>query len=130
MSEMETLFDITPDTRHGHLGSTTFVMPDDRKGRHRNTDPETSRQGAQSVAYRAGSQKAKLLQAYADAGERGLTSEQAAEIADLMRTGYWKRASELRQDGLIAETDQTRTGTAGVAQMIYVITSLGLANVL
>lgn len=99
---------------------------DQREGRARNSDPLTSHLGAVSISYRSGSQKAKLLQAYATAGANGLTDEEAAERAGLsMRSCYWKRCSELRQDGYVAETGQTRLGSAGVARLVCSITNSG-----
>lgn len=123
-----TLFDVVPDTRHGHLGAMTYVVAevDERQGRARKTDPATSKAGASDVAYRSGTQKAKLLQAYAQAGDRGLTDEEAAELAGLnMRSCFWKRCGELRQDGYISETGQTRNGDAGVARLVSAITETG-----
>jgi hypothetical protein len=126
-----TLFDIVPDTRHGHLGATAYIIatdePEIRKGRTRRDDKASSIAGAESVAYRAGSQKAKLLEAYARAGARGLTDEQAAELAGLnMRSCFWKRCGELRQDGYIAETGEHRIGDAGVARLVSRVTDSGL----
>jgi len=75
---------------------------DERPGRHRNPDWHTSVKGAQSVAYRAGSQKALLLKAYKAAYPNGLTDDEAATQAGLPITScYWKRCGELRQDNAI-----------------------------
>lgn len=80
----------------------TMFDPDWRNGRHRNPDWTTSVQGAQSVAYRAGSQKARLLQAYKLAHPHGLTDDEACVAAELPLTScYWKRCGELREDGAI-----------------------------
>ena len=73
--------------------------PDFRNGRTRNPDWTSSIMGAQSVAYRAGSQKARLLDAYQQAYPLGLTDDEAAVAAGLPLTScYWKRCGELRQD--------------------------------
>jgi hypothetical protein len=67
----------------------------------RSSDPVTSKAAARGVAYRAGSQKARLLAAYA-AHPEGLTDEEAAGLAGLLHTGFWKRCADLRNDGVIA----------------------------
>ena len=123
------LFEIETDTRHGHLGETIITPLDERTGRVRATDPETSVAGAESIAYRAGSQKAKLLEAYSRHPVAGLTDEEACVEAGLsLRSCFWKRCSEMRQDGYIFETGQTRLGDAGVARMVCIITPLGLTS--
>lgn len=125
------LFDIVPETEHGKLGESRIVINvdyDPRKGRHRIDDPETSVEGAASVAYRAGTHKAKLLEVFA-AYPNGLTDEEAAEKAGLLRAGYWKRCGELREDGFISPNGQTRVGEAGVSRMVSVITDAGLSAI-
>lgn len=99
---------------------------DHRLGRTRRDDHATSIAGAASVAYRAGTQKAALLAAYQAAGAAGLTDEEAAEAAGIsLRSCYWKRCGELRQDGVIAPTGQTRSGDAGVDRIVCRATSTG-----
>lgn len=123
---METLFEVVPTTEYGRLGQVEFRIPtDERSGRYRNSDPETSKAGAESVKYRAGSQKAKLLKVFASGFP--LTDEEAAETADLLRSEFAKRCGELRQDGMIELTGQTRVGHAGVARIVSQITEKGLA---
>lgn len=100
---------------------------DVRKGRSRRSDPDTSAAGGDSVAYRAGSQKARLLREYAVSLD--LTDEEAAGAAGLsMRSCWWKRCSELRQDGMIEPVPGAkRLGTAGDYQMVCRITDAGRA---
>lgn len=74
------------------------------------------------MAFRAGSQKAKLLAVYASGD---YTDERAAEAAGLLRSCYWKRCGELREDGLIVDTGRTETGDAGVARIVSTITERG-----
>lgn len=111
------------------LGALLF---DDRPGRHRRADHSTSIAGAMSVAYRAGSQKSALLATYGRF-TGGLTDEEAAREAGLsMRSCWWKRCSELRQDGMIApvegpEGTVKRIGGAGDPQMVCAITGAGRA---
>ena len=119
---MSTLFDIDePDEQtHACSGSSCRVCElDERKGRSRRNDHKTSKAGAQDVAYRAGSQKDKLLNAYRTAYPAGLTDEEAAIAAGLsLRSCFWKRCSELRQDRLIVRTGESREGSANVEMMV------------
>lgn len=103
------------------------INPDLRPGRHRRDDWDTSVAGAVAVAYRAGSQKALLLEAFRVAGPDGLTDEEAAEAAGVsMRSCFWKRCGELRQDGRIGVLRRldgsvvTRMGGSGVSRIVSV----------
>ena len=90
---------------------TEPTLFDPRPGRHRHDDWVTSIAGANSVAYRSGSQKAKLLAAYEAAYPNGLTDDEACVTAGLPLTScYWKRCGELRQDAaiVIGPTRQSR----------------------
>ncbi len=88
----------------------TLFEPDYRNGRHRHPDWVTSIAGAESVKYRAGSQKAKLLDAYKASYPEGLTDDEAAIKAGLPLTScYWKRCGELRQDNAITHKGEQRT---------------------
>lgn len=93
----------------------------------RNTDPVTSHAGAEDVKVRAGSQRAKMLNAFAYLVEA--TDEEAMERAPgiSLRSCWWKRASELRQGGYIEDTGETRIGSQGSARMVSRITSKGIA---
>lgn len=91
----------------------TLFDPEYRNGRHRSPDWVTSIAGANSVAYRAGSQKARLLAEYKRALPLGLTDDEAAEACDLSRTCFWKRCSELRQDGAIVVTSTRKSSING-----------------
>lgn len=96
--------------------------------RVRRDDRATSVGGAVAASYRAGTQKARLLDAYYWAGSAGLTDEEAAVSAGLsLTTCYWKRCGELRAHGLVEETGLTREGSAGVARIVSVITDAGRA---
>lgn len=96
--------------------------------RTRTGDYETSNEGAVKVATRAGAQKLELLKSFA-INPHGLTDEQAADIAKLNKTCYWKRCGELRAAGLIEFTGDTRVGVAGVRRRVSVITELGRSAV-
>ncbi len=91
------------------------------RGRTRNPDHESSEEGARSIAYRAGTQKARLLYEYGSPRALffgGMTDEEAAELAGLLGVCYWKRCNELRQDGKIVPTGETRPGRAGVQRIV------------
>lgn len=95
----------------------------------RSTDPETSHV-AEPVKIRAGTQRAKLLEAFAGyfALERGgLTDEQAMGCSHgvLPHSEYSKRCSELREGGFIEPTGETRAGSAGPQRIVSRITDKG-----
>jgi len=103
----------------------TMFDPDFRNGRHRSPDWTTSVQGAESVAYRAGSQKQLLLAAFKDAYPAALTDEEAAENAGISLTSeYSKRCGELRQDHAIVVAWKapgeplTRAGRSGIQRIV------------
>jgi len=103
----------------------TMFDPVYRTGRHRVDDWETSIEGANSVAYRAGSQKDLLLKAFKAAYPAGLTDEEAAIASGISLTSeYSKRCGELRQDGFISGlmgsngTVSTRLGSSGVHRIV------------
>lgn len=93
----------------------------------RNTDPNTSKASAGSIAMRAGSQRHTILKAYQNALD-GLTDEQAgiqSGLAAKPKCCYWKRCSELRQAGYITVTGLTRASSVGEQQQVCVITQKG-----
>lgn len=95
---------------------------DHAPNRVRHNDYSTSKAGAASIAFRAGSQKAKLLDAYRRAGLSGLTDEEAFRSAALPEHAcYWKRCNELRDLGAIAPIGMQRPGLAGVPRMVCAI---------
>lgn len=93
----------------------------------RHDDPDTSRRGAADVAPRAGSQRHRLLAAYAAAGEGGLTADEAQAAAQgvALRSCYWKRVSELVHADLLEDTGLERMGDQGSLQRVNRITELG-----
>lgn len=77
------------------------------------------------------SQTHALLRAYARYPE-GLIDEQAAAVADLLKTGYWKRCADLRRKGFIEllympgrGQPLTRESMAGKHAQISRITAVG-----
>jgi hypothetical protein len=100
--------------------------------RQRANDHETSVIAAQSVEFRANSQKAKLLSAFVVAGEEGLTAIEACRAANLSeKSCYWKRVSELNATGMVERMEDihgvtvTRPGDYGSPREVYVVTALG-----
>lgn len=115
---------------------TAALDREPRTGRARAADPATSHTAGRNVAVRAGSQRAKLLAAYrwvdreAKFGARAhadLTdSEAQAQSGVPVRSCWWKRCSELRADGLIAYTGETRADAlSGEQRALSRITDLG-----
>lgn len=95
------------------------------------TDPATSRTAGKNAAVRAGSQKAQLLEVFADPAHwyTGLTSWDAGHLsglADKPGCCYWKRVSELHAAGLL-EAIGTRAAPTGETQTVYRITTAGRA---
>ncbi|HEY7821244.1 MAG TPA: hypothetical protein VIG24_00325 [Acidimicrobiia bacterium] len=97
---------------------------DEHPGRHRQPDWGTSVRAGKAVAYRAGTQKAALLDAFRSAWPLGLTDEEAARRAGLsLSSEYSKRCGELRQDGYIAveyvgSEPLTRPGSSGLDRVV------------
>lgn len=96
----------------------------------RNTDPDTSHAAAAEIKVKAGSQRARLLAAFAGFGQwriEGLTDEEAMRIAQGVSptSEYSKRCSELREGGFIEPTGETRPGAAGPQRIVSRITDKG-----
>lgn len=95
----------------------------------RATDPATSHAGAMAVRLRAGSQKHALLMEVYRHG--ALTADEAGNAADLLHTGYWKRISDLLNEGLLEPVldssgyPLTRPGRSGSGQRVLQVTDRG-----
>lgn len=105
--------------------STLF---DPRKGRHRTLDWVTSVEAAEKIAYKSGTQKHLLYEAFKDAYPNNLTDEEAALKSGLsMASEYSKRCGELRQDGVISvvwaqpNVPLTRAGASGVQRIVSIL---------
>ena len=108
-------------------------IADEPAKRHHHPNIGGSKQGAHDVAFRAGTQKARLLEAYAQHAD--LTGAEAAGHAGIaLSSAYWMRCSELRAQGLIEEVlddagnTVLRDGPMGSPQMVSRITDRGLAT--
>jgi hypothetical protein len=103
------------------------LMPTPASVLHRATDGDTSREAARSVSMRSGSQKARLLDVYANSGV--LTDDEAADRAGLLtKPGccWWHRCSDLRKEGLIVQVNIKTSKLTGEERMGCVITERGL----
>jgi len=101
-----------------------------RAGRHRSSDPVTSQLAGLDVANRMrwNSSRHLLLQEfYCDFD--GLTYEEAGFAIGLNNVQATRRCSELKRDGLILETDQTRKTSSGSKASVYVITYAGAMTI-
>lgn len=101
----------------------------------RRTDPGTAHSAGASSRLRAGSQRHRLLAAFALVASEAsygarklgdLTSDEAHELTVLPATAcYWKRVSELAAAGYVEPSGATRKGRAGELQTCYRITDHG-----
>lgn len=87
----------------------------------RTSDPDTSKAAA---LPRRGSQLVRLLATYAWTPR---TDEQAGEAAGINQA--WKRCSDLRRLGFIADTGAREQGSQGKAQMVCALTDAGRAAI-
>ena len=108
MSRMKDLF-----------GDTLF---DDPAARH--TDPITSHQAASRKKITAGSDRAHALIVHAR-HPHGLTDFELADILQRQQTSAGKRRGELRDAGLIEETEYRRNAPSGSPSIVWRITEAG-----
>lgn len=88
----------------------------------RATDPATSHRAAARASMRTGSHKALLLAVYGRHG--ALSDAAAAQLAGLDHTrSWWKRCSDLRNEGFIAPCGHTTV--RGERVMVCDITQTG-----
>lgn len=99
----------------------------EREGSARKTDPATSKTAARLVKARATSHRVLIAWAFYDAGEAGLTADEACLAAGLpiFPTEYTTRTSELMREGVVAVTGEKRVGTQGLERQVYAITTEG-----
>ena len=96
------------------MTSKRKIQKDQRLGRYRRDDWVTSVAGAESVSYRSGTQKHRLLQAYEAAYPTPLTDDEACVAASLPLTScYWKRCGELREDSAIVVVGAHKSSVNG-----------------
>jgi len=91
----------------------------------RRTDPGTSHDAAAQLSQKRTMMR-RLLAAYAIGP---MTADEASHVCGYTpRDGAWKRVSDLAALGLIEDTDVTRPGRSGRAQMVRRITDDGRAT--
>lgn len=98
-----------------------------RAGRNRTSDPVTSHLAGSDRANRMrwNSSRHLLLREFYCTFE-GLTYEQAGAALNLDNVRATRRCSELKRDGFILETCETRLTTTGSKASVYVITYAGV----
>lgn len=109
-----------------HIDANLF---DQTPPRARWDDPGPSHEGARRVEFSAKTQCARLLAEYAKDPPGGMNQHEAGAAAG-MRTGYWKRISELHLwYGLIEPTGEERAtpSVSTVEVAVYRITPRGRA---
>lgn len=105
-------------------------MTDDWAAEHaRSSDPQTSKDAAASLQdHDITSLCFRLLRQYFILGD-GLTDEEAAKRAagygKQPSPGAWKRCSDLRREGWIEPTGETRRASSGRQQQVCAITEVG-----
>lgn len=92
----------------------------------RTTDPQTSKDAAKRVKPTP-----YMMLMLAQFAKKSMTSEEAAEAANLLNTGYWKRTSDLFNAGYVVPRlhpsgkVMTRTNRSGRQAQVWKITAIG-----
>ena len=123
------------DERGQIVGQTDIfdaLADTDPKTVSRRDDPHTSKAAAAAIAYRTGTQKAAILKLYGQAQEDGLTDEEVASFLGWVEVNKArKRCSDLRNEDMIEPVNDgsvTRVGKSGMANLVCVITTRGVAT--
>jgi hypothetical protein len=94
----------------------------------RSTDPETS-----YIAARVAGEPVKLyrahravLKALVDAGQKGLTDFELAEITGRKQTSFGVRRGELKAVGLVVDSGDRRLSDTATPAIVWIVTELGL----
>lgn len=91
----------------------------DMRPRARATDPATAHTAAQLAEPKAGTNRAIALHHLRQAGERGLTDFELADLTGLQQTSVGKRRGELRDAGLVVDTGRTRPAPSGAPAIVW-----------
>lgn len=100
----------------------------------RATDPRTSHKAAEVIRLKAGTQRHRLLEAFARdslvGNGTGLTDEEAMEqtVGVSPTSEYATRCSEMRRAGWLVDTGEDRKGNSGTPRIVSRITEKGLAE--
>lgn len=95
--------------------STTFAFPEPPARR----ESDTSAGAAKAIGGSAGFYRKKVLQAFRQAGDAGLTADQAAELAGLSILTARPRVTELNKAGLIVDTGDRRRNASGRRAVVW-----------
>jgi len=79
----------------------------------------TSRAAARRIAAHAPTLRERLLDAFREAGPRGLTDEEGMRAARIPGNSYRPRRGHLQQFGLIEVTNRTRPTASGDRARVY-----------
>lgn len=85
----------------------------------RATDPVTSWDAARDAKALSGRNRQMAYRALQDAGERGLTDFELADITGVAQTSIGKRRKELQDAGYVVATDMTRPAPSGSAARVW-----------
>jgi len=91
----------------------------------RSADPITSVKAGGDVKPRRATQAMLLLAEYQQGGMTDEEAGMASGLALKPKCCYWKRCSELRAEGFIIPTGETRLSSAGSAMQVCEITEEG-----
>jgi hypothetical protein len=81
----------------------------------------TSRGAARQIAPHASTLRERLLQAFREAGVRGLTDEEGMRAAQIPPNNYRPRRLHLEEGGLIEATGLMRATASGDRARVYVL---------
>jgi DNA-directed RNA polymerase specialized sigma24 family protein len=83
-------------------------------------DTDTSREAAASMETHAQRLQGLVLAAIREAGENGLTTNEAAEMLDIDKGSVQPRTSELKLRGEIVDSGQRRRNDSGRRAIVWV----------
>ena len=92
----------------------------------RTTDPGTSHAAAANARRRIGASHRRVLAALVQAGERGLTDFELAEMTGRKQTSFGVRRGELVKAGLVHRTGGTRPSDTHSDAAVWAVTQAGL----
>lgn len=85
----------------------------------RNSDPETSHQAAKDATPRAGTHRARALEALRAAGAEGLTDFELASRTGIAQTSIGVRRKELADAGFVVDSGKVRPAPSGSASIVW-----------
>lgn len=97
-------------------------------GKFRADPKPTELKAAVAVYPRTGSQRRRVLDAIAEAGERGLTNEEIGKVPGIADTAHRTRRKELVEGGWVEDSGRVRASDSGNDSIIWVLTERGRAK--